>query len=196
MKNSRRKGSVAEREIASLLQEWWRRVEPDCKFVRVPLSGGWSTANVRGELRASGDVMTTSTTFPFCVEVKRREGWSFDRMKQGMKSPVWEWWRQAQTQAAEQRESGHRVYPLLFIRQSRMEWFVLVPWSVVQEYFFPLIHLFHCIKTRDGVDAGEERPALIAATAWFAFEPHRFYAVNTDGDTTNQETNQEPRDTI
>ena len=121
MTNGRRKGSVAEREVAALLQGWWQAQEADVKFVRTPLSGGWSSAQVRGEFRASGDLMTTSPTFPFVVEVKRREGFSMDRLLSGGQSPVWGWWAQACNAAREQQGR-----PLLWLRKNGGSWAVVL----------------------------------------------------------------------
>jgi hypothetical protein len=120
--NSRTKGSVAEREVAITLQMWWRRVEPSCQFVRTPLSGGWGNATVRGDFRASGDIMTTAAKFPFCVEIKRREKWSLDRLLTGATSPVWAWWAQSCRAAAEQSAT-----PMLWLRRNREPWRVMLP---------------------------------------------------------------------
>src|SRR4051812_33410532 len=100
-KNSRAKGNVAEREVAGLLKVWWLPVEPDAEFIRTPLSGGWGGPKLRGEFRASGDLMTTAKRFPFVVEVKRREAWVMKNVLKGQPSPVWGWWRQAQVAALE-----------------------------------------------------------------------------------------------
>lgn len=117
MINGRRKGNAAEREIAQTLEEWWQRHEQGVQFVRTPLSGGWSSAKVRGEFRASGDLMTTSATFPFVVEVKRREAFSMERFLEGRQSPVWGWWAQACTAAKEQQGR-----PLLWLRKNGEPW--------------------------------------------------------------------------
>lgn len=119
--SSRTKGKVAEREVAHLHEAWWGSLEPGCRFVSTPQSGGWSAPTVRAEFRASGDLMTTATHFPFVVEVKRREGWSLDRLRSGGASPVWGWWRQAQREA---RELG--LEPALWLRRSREPWRVLL----------------------------------------------------------------------
>jgi hypothetical protein len=120
--NSRQKGAVAEREVAALVQAWWRQLEPECLFVRTPSSGGWSGPQVREAFEASGDLMTTAKHFPFAVEVKRRENWCLDRVLAAMPSPVWGWWRQAVRAARE----VHR-HPLLVFRKSREPWCVLLP---------------------------------------------------------------------
>lgn len=120
-KNGRQKGNVAEREVAAILQKWWREKEPDCEFIRTPLSGGWSTGSVREHFKAAGDIMTTAKKFPWTVEVKRREGWSLDNLIKCRRSPVWGWWEQ--TVEAATTEQG---WPMLWLRKNRMEWHLLM----------------------------------------------------------------------
>lgn len=108
-----RKGNAGEREVARTLQAWWATHEPDCRFIRTPLSGGWAEANTRRDFRASGDVMTTAASFPFTVEVKRREAWSVRNFVEGKRSPVWGWWCEA---VAEAREAGGE--PMLWVRKN------------------------------------------------------------------------------
>jgi Holliday junction resolvase len=122
MKNSRTKGAVAEREVAKMFEEWWGKVEPGCKFKKTPLSGGWSSPDVRREFQTSGDLVTTAKKFPFSVEVKRREKWSWASLYKGGRSPVWGWWLQAETQGAEMLKT-----PLLLVRHNREEWHVIFP---------------------------------------------------------------------
>lgn len=135
MTNGRRKGSTAELEVAKLLQGWWQIHEPTAKFVRVPLSGGWSTAQVRGEFRASGDLMTTAATFPFTIEVKRREAFAWQNVFEGRRSPVWKWWEQAVAQGV---ESG--LTPLLWARRKAEDWRVIAEPEVgrlLQDWHIP-----------------------------------------------------------
>lgn len=120
---SRQKGNAAEREICRLLEAWWQQVEPGCRFVRTPLSGGWGGPDIRAGFNASGDLMTTAERFPWCCEVKRREAWTFERLIDGKPSPVWGWWRQAQKAALEVRKE-----PALFFRRNRGEWLLILPW--------------------------------------------------------------------
>lgn len=122
MTNGRAKGSVAEREVAALLAAWWRGIEPTAEFVRTPLSGGWSSPTVRGGFRASGDIMTTSPSFPFVVEVKRREAFAWGTFLKGRKSPVWEWWEQACRAADEQGGT-----PMLWLRHNGESWRIVLP---------------------------------------------------------------------
>ena len=117
---SRQKGKAGEREIAKLLQAWWRQLEPECEFASTPLSGGWHHASIRGGMKLSGDLCTTAEQFPFVVEVKRREKWNLDRLLKGGKSPVRGWWKQCCLAAL---EMGGK--PLLIFRKSREPWLVM-----------------------------------------------------------------------
>lgn len=126
MFNSRNKGSAGEREVAKLLESWWSVLEPGVKFVKTPLSGGWGTPTLRSEFKTSGDLVTTAKSFPFTIEVKRREAWTLERLLLGSKSPVWGWWKQANAQAVEMSST-----PLLWIRKNRHDWRILLPWQLV-----------------------------------------------------------------
>jgi hypothetical protein len=121
MTNGRQKGSGAEREVAKAIQTWWQFVDSSAKFVRTPLSGGWSTPQVRGEFRASGDLMTTSVKFPYCVEIKRREAWSMMSIVENKPSPVWKWWEQTEKAAREAK-----LAPMLWFRKNREPWLIML----------------------------------------------------------------------
>jgi hypothetical protein len=120
-KNGREKGSKAEREVARMLEVWWQPVEL-ARFVRTPMSGGWGDPRVRAQFKACGDVSTTASSFPFVVEVKRRERWSMRTLLGGQQSPVWSWWGQCQAAA---REQGGE--PLMLLRRSKMPWLAFLP---------------------------------------------------------------------
>jgi Holliday junction resolvase len=119
--NGRSKGQRGEREAVAWLQAWWKGKE-DSKFVRVPASGGWQNASVRGELKAVGDIMCTDDAFPFTVEVKYQERWDRVRLYEGKRSPVWKWWEQA---VAEGKEAGR--IPLLMVRKNHHPWLFILP---------------------------------------------------------------------
>ncbi len=110
-----------------MLAGWWSTIEPGAQFVRTPSSGGWATPQLRGGFKAAGDLMTTSTTFCFTVEVKRREAWVLRNLYQAKPSPVWGWWKQACKAAKEEGRA-----PILFLRRNAKpgtsaEWFVMLP---------------------------------------------------------------------
>lgn len=115
-KNSRAKGGNAEREIAKLLGEWWK-----AEFARTPMSGGFATKSFRNDWSAEGDISTPDKTFPFSVEVKRREGWTLDHILTAEKSPIWEWWQQAVDQSS---DTGRQ--PLLIFRRNHQPWMYML----------------------------------------------------------------------
>lgn len=122
MTNGRAKGSRAELEVVALIQPWWQRVEPGALFVRTPLSGGWGKPEHREGFQSGGDIMTTAKRWPWCVEVKRREGWTETTLRAGRPSPVWGWWRQAIVAANEMGKA-----PALFFRKSHHPWLLMLP---------------------------------------------------------------------
>lgn len=122
---SRGKGKTGEREVAKMLEAWWCTMVEPCKFKSTPQSGGFggaAAADVRGDFKIAGDLMTTAKKWLFCVEVKRREQGVLKRLYEMKPSPVWGWWRQCVKAA---KEEG-RV-PLLFFRRNREEWIVMLP---------------------------------------------------------------------
>lgn len=126
----RSKGKKAEREVAALVQEWWRRLEPECIFRTTPASGGLRGAFGHHDAAAfnmAGDLMTTAERWPFVVEVKRRERWNYDRLASGASSPVLGWWAQCVRDAVAQ---GGR--PMMWFRRSREPWSVALDARVAQ----------------------------------------------------------------
>jgi hypothetical protein len=169
-KSSRRKGAHGEIEVAKMCKAWWDQVEFSI-FKRTPKSGGWGDSFTRGEFRASGDVCTTSKTWPFTVEVKRREGWVFGVFANGKSSVAWKWWRQAIDAAAEE----NRI-PMLWMRKNRMDWVVLLP----EISLIPILArrgiqpdvVFRRLSV--GVDDGGLRPVCVTAAKLLAISPHDF----------------------
>jgi len=165
-RRSRRKGANSERAVAAMLTQWWRRLEPDCQFVRTPSSGGWSTKQVRAEFRASGDVMTTAAKFPFCVEIKRREQFSWDRVLASKPSPVWAWWAQTCRAAEEQK-----AMPMLWLRRNNELWRVVLPDAKVTSWICSLIMPRFLFAQDLCVAGSSERVSIVAATALLAIDP-------------------------
>jgi hypothetical protein len=177
--NGRVKGNKNERAVAALVQTWWRQLEPECEFVRTPLSGGWSTGNVRAHFAASGDLMTTATHWPYTMEVKAREGWSFKNVLDGKRTPAWGWWRQAQKAASEQKG----VAMLWFKRKPlsprpgtpAFPWLIWVPASYVAAHAQALpppdVRYSRALLTRNEVDWGKEIPVLYFYDRYLATHP-------------------------
>lgn len=173
--NGRQKGSRCEREVAGIIQTWWSQLEPNCEMVRTPLSGGWGNAKVRGEFKASGDLMTTAKRFPFVVEVKAREGWSLKNMMNGKRSPVWGWWRQSIT-AAQEQEGG---IPMLWVTQkanrkpgqTSFPWLVIAPaaWVAARTLLAPDVTFPS--PSLLGVNYGGHRPVLYFADRLISMHP-------------------------
>lgn len=121
MTQSRRKGNVGELQVRDVVRPWWRLHEPEVDFARTPGSGGFGTPVIRSGFRISGDLMTTSRIFPWCIEVKRRERFVWKNVLSGAKSPVWGWWGQTVRSA---EEMG--VRPMMWFRHVREPWMVMV----------------------------------------------------------------------
>jgi hypothetical protein len=104
MVNSRRKGQTAERKLVKLFAAWW-----DSKFFRTPGSGAFATRGFVGvdTTQLSGDLVTTDTQFPFCVESKKVEGWTLEQMLSSNNTKIHSWWEQTT------RETPEGKIPLL-----------------------------------------------------------------------------------
>lgn len=160
------KGKVNERVIAKMLEQWWRELEPNASFIRTPQSGGWGTAETREIFRASGDVMTTSKTFPYSVEVKRRERWDETNLLKGRKSPVWDWWHQSCTQAIEMK-----VEPMMFFRRNRKPWWIMMSQTEFSrlQWFesFPAVVVFDFEVIEKRLQDGDWIPVVVEADDFF-----------------------------
>ncbi len=127
--NSRAKGKRFEREVAKLLTKYWSHFEDNIQFVSTPLSGGFSNAKMRGDMKISGDLMTNSEIIPWCFECKHREKWNLENLLEGKRSPIWSWWEQCIKAAKEENK-----IPMLWFRKNRGELWILVPESSTTAY--------------------------------------------------------------
>lgn len=181
-KNSRAKGRRGERDVAKLLAKWWRKVDPKTEWKSTPCSGGWGGRDggkhVRAHFKASGDLMTTSTSFPFTIEVKHREAWSMRNLVAGRATPVWDWWIQAQNQADE--EDG---IAMLWFRKNNFPWLVAVEpaflplvqtapgtWNKVE----PDLHVPASVLDSNSVPYGSEAPSFIFGERLLEMDPQQF----------------------
>jgi len=116
-RKAKRKGNSNEREVANLLAAWWGVGE----FMRTPSSGGWGKSRqVRDDFNAAGDIVTTATDFPFCVEVKSEERWELEQLLTSPeKCPIARWWKQAE------RETPEGKAPLLLFTRKLRPWYAM-----------------------------------------------------------------------
>ncbi len=170
---SKEKGSRGEREVAALVQAWWRRVDASTEIARTPGSGSWGkNSGVRHGFDVYGDLVCSSLSFPFCIEIKRREDWSQYQLSSDTPSGnVWVWWQQCQSDA----KAAGKI-PMLWMRKNKQPWHVLLPHDLAllsfsesgEHYYKPFADTVHpFIKMRRSqlsrITYGE-----IAPHVWFA----------------------------
>lgn len=127
MKTARAKGSKAEREVAKILEVWWRTFEPEAVFFRTPGSGAWASTHQTTGMKSRGDIMVNPEKckqFNFSVEVKHRAvitPAAIKHFEEGKRSPINAYWKQCEDNAA---KDG--LYPLLVFRGNRMSWMAAI----------------------------------------------------------------------
>ncbi len=178
--NGHAKGGKAEREVASILQPWWQRLEGAAEFCRTPQSGGWGKASgtkVAEHFNACGDLMTTAARFPFCVEVKWHEAWSYDNLVAGKPTAPWGWWLQC-LEAADTQSN----VPMMWMRKGRIRatresfpWIVWLPLSFIIERRLsePDIQWSGDQLYSNGVDYGDVLPVAYFYDRFLQMAPQR-----------------------
>lgn len=179
-KGQREKGSRAERDVANILQEWWRKLDPKAAFSRTPLSGGWGKTTDRAiavDKKACGDLVTNSKRFPFVVEVKWREQWSPANVMAGRRTPPWDWWVQSVEAAREQ--DG---VPMMWIRRNtipgtrqKFPWLVWVPRTFYVDHHLdrPDIEWESTVLETNGVDYAGVLPVAYVFDHFIEMAPRR-----------------------
>lgn len=127
--NGRAKGNAAERKLAKLFSKWW-----GSEFTRTPLSGGFATAKFREDWNAAGDLVTPDTTFPFCVESKKVEGWSLEQLLTSDKTLIHKWWAQTE------KETPAGKIPLLVFTKNRAPLFAMMNVSAFHRCDWPCVY--------------------------------------------------------
>jgi len=179
MTNGRDKGRRGESDVAGLIREWWLRHEPSALFIRTPLSGGWQhNTKAAAHFKACGDIMTTSPSFPFCVEVKWREQWSVNNFLDGKPTQPWQWWRQSIVAAQKQGE-----IPMMWFRRNRIPgtrdpfpWLVLIPAQTYESLVLerPDAQWSEDKLLKAMVDFGKVLPVMYDYRRFVAMDPRRF----------------------
>ena len=139
------KGKDYERRIAKILSEWWGST-----LHRTPTSG----VNIY-----SGDIVDDKGQFPFIVECKKNEEWSFGNLMEEThgKNTLWGFWQQSLNSWLETDPHHKDNDPRLVVFSKRS----------VKDYFM--------IKVRDILDIGEfcgiwTAPNLQACPPWMGAE--------------------------
>lgn len=130
-KMSRNKGQRGERKVAEIISDWW-----GADFTRTPSSGGFRTKEFREEWNAEGDLVTPDEDFPFSVECKWQEGWTFDEMLTAPRCKPWLWWEQTLDQTTVNK------MPLLIFKRNRKPWFFMT-------MFIPVCLVTKCTRMVD-----------------------------------------------
>jgi hypothetical protein len=77
-RNNRQRGASNEYKVRDTLAEWWKAADGTLyKWARTPQSGGSQLAD---GFNMAGDICTTAPDWPFHVEAKRTQGWTFDQL--------------------------------------------------------------------------------------------------------------------
>ena len=105
-KKSKSKGAAFERKVAKLFSDAY-----EMDFRRTPLSGGWAKD---AEVAAGDLVCLGDDSFPYIVECKKQEGWSFESLFTPDHAWFDCWWEQAVEECPNSKE------PLLVFSRNYM----------------------------------------------------------------------------
>ena len=115
---SKGKGNEYESKIGKILGEWWWG-DP---FPRSHGSGSSATMS-KGDVVHAGDLYVPPS-FPWCVECKFQNGWSFDGLMKGNKELIISWWIKA---VADAQKCGRPA--LLVFTKNRFPDYVMFEYS-------------------------------------------------------------------
>ena len=145
MVDGRLKGNRNENTVARELSVW---VSPDLerhKFRTCPVSSlvfrrkPAANDNVVTDWVGGWDVIHSPRyAFPFCVEAKAVEGWSFDELLTARRGPLAKWWEQTKHQSA-----GKNLWPMLIFTAKRKPDYVMVERDQGAMLSFNLISRLH-----------------------------------------------------
>jgi hypothetical protein len=128
MVNGKAKGDRFENETCRFLSAWLvDKKYADAKRFKVydlPFRRRFTdTTPLDGHWNGEGDILhRPGITFPFCVECKDQEGWTFDALVSSSTCPPWKWWEQAVAQA--NRTDG--LWPLMFFTRRYQNRYVMM----------------------------------------------------------------------
>lgn len=117
---SKRKGSNFELTCCKLLKDWWGG-----DFKRVPLSGGWDKSVMTGDIFRTLPDGNIDNNFPFSIECKKQEGWTFTQLFK-QTGPVRTWWKQCSEEALIRNRA-----PILIFAKNNCNPLVMFPHSLL-----------------------------------------------------------------
>ena len=130
-KNGKAKGNRFELYLARLLSKWWGQEDTDnlraeqLWFRRTPMSGGFEKRAASADLWAVSD---EAKNFPFALEAKFRQEWSWDKtLKGSAKDPVISYWKQACDSAISVGKE-----PLLVVKRNNAD-----PYFIIRDNLLP-----------------------------------------------------------
>ena len=173
-KKSRRKGSANENQLAKLFKGWWG----EGKWARTPSSGGWATPAHRESFRTCGDIITTDTVFPYCIEAKKEEGWDLDQLLTAPRSRLYRWWDQVTG------ETPEGMTPMLVAGRNRRERLVVTPCLLIEEWasMYPALvpHMSMCLE--------EHHVVILSLKSLFSINANWLKVRLTDGTQTETDS--------
>jgi len=137
-KKSKDKGRRHENHCCKVLGEWWWGK----RFRRTPLSGGWDKVAHDQERIAFGDIHTPPD-FPWSVECKHDESWTFEGLLCDKCVKFEHWWKQCYDDA----EAANKQ-PLLIFTKNYVPDFAAVGLSWVCDMFRGVIPFSTCLILR------------------------------------------------
>lgn len=112
--NGRDKGKRLEYEVRNAMSAWW-----GIDFMRTPGIGAFGT--IMGQHDLVGDVYCTDPKFPYSIECKNVESWTFESLLKDSKPAIIEFWLQTCRQSY---KAGKK--PLLCISKARQPVYCLL----------------------------------------------------------------------
>jgi hypothetical protein len=111
--------------VSRLLSTWWCDTPADAPASGLPFRArSTSIVPIVGHWEGAGDILHRPDlpfAFPFAVECKDSEEGHLDAVLEAPNWPVWEWWDQAQKQAA-----TVRLWPMLVFSRRHRDTYVML----------------------------------------------------------------------
>jgi hypothetical protein len=118
------KGNRYMLHMSREISHWWCGTDLKARAADLPFrTRSTSITPVEGHWEGKGDILHRPDLegFPFAVECKKVEAWTFDSLLEAKAWAVWQWWAQAKSQA---KAANHHPL-LLFSKNNRKDYALL-----------------------------------------------------------------------